>query len=77
MILRLVALTLLTVTSLSGSLANAATQELARAIIDALHWDEDAPDMEQRKRFALAIEAYWVEFDKRVPRLSPKELESV
>ena len=30
---------------------------------------------EQRAEMALAIQAYWQDFDNRLPRLSPKELE--
>lgn len=60
----------------SGSAASA-TRELARAIMDAVPWDESSPNLEQRKKFALAIEAYWVEFDRRVPRLSPRDREWV
>lgn len=55
--------------------APAATKELTKAIFSVIPWDENAPDFDMRRRFAEAIEAYWENFDSRVPRLSPQEQE--
>jgi len=55
--------------------ASAATKELTRAVFSAIPWDEKEPDAVARRRFAVAIEAYWANFNARVPRLSPKEQE--
>ena len=60
---------------IASGAANAATKELTKAIFAVIPWDENEPDTETRKRFAVAIEAYWANFSARVPRLSPKEQE--
>lgn len=61
----------------SISISCAATTELNRAVYEAVSWDNKKPTREDRSRLADAIEEYWVEFEKRVPRLSPKEREWV
>lgn len=66
---------LLSVLALDGTATHAATKDLTKAIFAAIPWEVQAPDLDQRIRFAKAIEAYWVDFDGRVPRLSPKERE--
>lgn len=60
---------------LASSAGNAATKELLQAITTSIPWEENSPDLGQRTQLAQAIQRYWVEFDKRVPRLSPKEKE--
>ena len=62
---------------ITAGTAGAATKELTRAVFAAIPWDENEPNAEARMRFAEAIEAYWVNFDARIPRLSPKEQEWV
>lgn len=66
---------LLLLSAFAGTTSNAATKDLTKAIFVAIPWDVQAPDLNQRTAFAKAIEAYWVDFDARVPRLSPKEIE--
>ena len=55
--------------------ANAATKELTRAIFSTEPLTEEFPNVEARKGFALAIEAYFENLDSRLPRLSPGEQE--
>lgn len=57
--------------------ASAATKELTKSLFAAIPWNENAPDVEARRRFADAIEAYWKNFNSRVPRLSPNERERI
>lgn len=60
---------------LASSAGHAATKDLLQAIITSIPWEEKSPDLVQRTQLAQAIQRYWVEFDTRVPRLSPKEKE--
>lgn len=62
-------------TWIAAGSTNAATKELTKAIFAVIPWDENEPDAETRRRFAVAIEAYWANFNARIPRLSPKEQE--
>lgn len=55
--------------------SNSATKELTRALFSTIPFTEQQPSREMRRQFALAILAYWQDFDSRVPRLSPAEEE--
>ncbi len=57
-------------------MANAAGStplELESAILQSFPFDEKVPTLEQREKMVRAVLAYWVDFDQRVPRLSPTE----
>jgi hypothetical protein len=56
---------------------NMSSKEALQSILPTIPYDVEYPDVEQRKSFALAIEVYWVDFDRRIPRLSPGEIEWV
>ncbi len=56
---------------------SAGTKELSRAIFNTMPLTEDHPSIEARRRFALALEAYFENLDSRLPRLSPKNREWV
>lgn len=61
----------------SASPILAGTEELESAIMQTIDWDRVMVPLENRQRTAEAIQAYWQDFDKRVPRLSPAEVEYV
>lgn len=63
------------ISTVAAPASHAATKDLTKAIFSAIPWDQDQPSPEQRLAFARAIEAYWEDFDSRVPRLSPSEQE--
>lgn len=49
--------------------------DMARRAYTAVPFSEIYANREQRTEMALAIQAYWQDFDNRLPRLSPRELE--
>jgi hypothetical protein len=53
---------------------NMSSKEALQSILPTIPHDVEYPDLGQRKSFALAIEVYWVDFDRRIPRLSPNEI---
>ncbi len=55
----------------------AGTKELESAVMQTIDWDQLMVPLEGRQETAEAIEAYWLNFDNRVPRLSPAEIEYV
>lgn len=59
--------------SLTG--VTAATKELSQNIYSVIGWENTSPSIETRRNFAVAIQEYWIEFEQRVPRLSPSEKE--
>ena len=59
--------------AIAAEAAQAGTRELSDAVLRVIGWDEQSPNRDERLRFARAIEAYWVDFEQRVPRLSPRE----
>ena len=48
-------------------------EKLTKAVINAIDWKNETPDLKDRQKLAQAILAYWKDFEKRVPRLSPNE----
>lgn len=61
----------------SASPILAGTEELESAIMQTIDWDQVMVPLERRQETAEAIQAYWQNFDNRVPRLSPAEVEYV
>lgn len=61
----------------SASPIQAGTEELESAIMQTIDWDQVMVPLESRQETAEAILAYWQDFDSRVPRLSPAEVEYV
>ena len=49
------------------------TAELESAIMQTIDWDQVMVPTEDRRATALAMQAYWQNFDDRVPNLSPTE----
>ncbi len=49
--------------------------DMARRAYAAVPFSEIYANKEQRTEMASAIQAYWQDFDNRLPRLSPSELE--
>ncbi|MBR2575001.1 MAG: hypothetical protein IKE14_11805 [Loktanella sp.] len=61
-------------TGVAGSTISG-TKELTREVHLAIPHSEAQPNIQMRQQFASAILAYWIDFDTRVPRLSPSEKE--
>ena len=55
----------------------AGTEELETAIMQTIDWGQGIVPLASRQKTAEAIQAYWHDFDDRVPRLSPAEAEYV
>jgi len=55
----------------------AGTEELESAIMQTIDWDQIMVPLDSRQETTKAIQAYWQDFDNRVPRLSPAEVEYV
>jgi len=51
--------------------------EIARKVFLSVPFDEFYIDASRRKFMALAVQEYWADFDKKLPRLSPDELKWV
>ncbi len=73
--MRTILLAVFVLTTMGWGASSAATKELSSAVWNAISMDENTPDFDMRRRFAQAIEAYWKDFDARIPRLSPQERE--
>lgn len=65
---------LVTLLVVSPGTASAFTSlEIARRVYSSVTFGEIYIDAAQRKVMALAVQEYWADFDKKLPRLSPAE----